>query len=116
MGHSLICPLGSESMGWQRKGMQPDQTPFLCPAPLGPSNPLFSNKIISLQVPTLLSGMATPPKHLFSSSPSSAFSYPSSSSRKLSRTQKRTEDCCFHSSRLGSTPPTCCCPIKDAES
>ena len=72
--------------------MQPDQTPFLCPAPLGPSNPLFANKIISLQVPTLLSGMAMPPKHLFSSSPSSAFSYPSSSSRKLSRTQKRTED------------------------
>lgn len=43
--------------------MQPDQAPFLCPTLFGPSGPLVSNKLISLEVPTLLYKMALPPNH-----------------------------------------------------
>lgn len=43
--------------------MQPNQTAFLHLALSGPSNHLFANKVISLQVPTLLSAMTMPPNH-----------------------------------------------------
>ena len=115
MWHRLICPLGSESVAWWRKGMQPDLTLFLCPVPLGPSNPLFSNKVISLQVPTLLSGMAIPPKHLERhSSPPPALLPSLAHPSPLGSFPQRTV--VFSALRLGSTPPTCCFPSKYAES
>ena len=90
------------------------------PVPLGPSNPLFSNKVISLQVPTLLSGMAIPPKHLeIHSSPSSPLlpslaHPPPLGSFPGPRREQRTV--VFSDLGLGSTPPTCCFPSKGAES
>lgn len=73
--HRPTCALGSESsdtgpVGQYRRGMQPDQTAFLRPALSGPSIPLISNKVISLQVPILLA-MAMAPNHfeILSSSP-----------------------------------------------
>lgn len=60
MGHSPFASWGLSAQTlspWAgRKGeMQPDQTPCLRPASLGPSSLLFSDKVIFLQVPILLS-------------------------------------------------------------
>lgn len=60
MGHSPFAFWGLSAQtlsSWAGRGreMQPDQTPCLCPASLGPFSLLFSNKVVFLQVPILLS-------------------------------------------------------------